>query len=206
MRFNSKVSGFPWRRWHVISALVVMPVFLVGHFAFLARLGQGFSVDGFAGMGMLPLNVIMAPVFYGPALFFMFSSLVLFYEGQSNIFTFVTLENTVYTLFRASGVGIVLLIIATFFLQKNLLLLPTLITLTTEDVAEFVNLSATFVIHVLLVILAAFVFGVSLWKVLLRFGLIRKRLTQRLALCIGLLLALGLMGVELGLLIKGGIL
>lgn len=206
MRFSSKVSGFPWRRWHFISALVVMPVFLLGHFVFLSKLGQGLSVDGFAGMGMLPLNVVMAPVFYGPALFFMFSSLVLFYEGQNNIFTFVTLENSVYTLFRASGVGIVLLILSTFFLQINLLLLPTLITFSARDVADFMNLSATFVIHVLLVILAAFVLGVSLWKGLLRFGFLHKQSTQRWALYIGLLLAFGLMGVELGLLIKGGVL
>lgn len=206
MRFNSKVASFPWRRWHLISALVVMPVFLLGHFVFLTKLSQGISVDGFSGMGWLPLNVIMAPVFYGPALFFMFSSLVLFYEGQNNIFTFVTLENSVYTLFRASSVGIVLLILTTFFLQKNLLLLPTLMTFNAHDVADFVNLSVTFVIHVLLVMLAAFVLGVSLWKSVLRFGLLQKHHSQRLALYIGLLLALGLIGMELGLLIKGGIL
>lgn len=196
---------FPWRRWHLICALVVLPLFLTGHFVFLFELTRETSIENMPGLGATPINLWLAPVFYLSSAFFLFSSVVVFHEGQSNIFNYVSPENLVYTLFRASCVGIVLLVAVLFFSGKALLVYPSLIVFGKEDVSEFLTLSHSFVLHLSLVVLSAFVLGVSLWKMILRSGFLKKVRSQRLFLWVGLLFGASLVLMDFGLLVKGGV-
>lgn len=172
MQLSSNHNVLWWRRTHLFSAVVVPSAFLAGYFSFL----QNPSLTLF--------------FFYLPALFFMLSSLVFFYEGKSNFFTYPTLENIIYTLFRFGCVAVTWLFIALVVVKKSPFIFPSNDFFSTREATWFLSPWNSHVLYFGLSVVSAFVVGVGLWKIMMSFGLLATHHAQRVGLHVALLIFL----------------
>lgn len=170
MPLNFNHRALLWRRLHLFSAVLALSAFLVGYFL----LRQDFS-----------LSLVF---FYGPAVFFMPSSLVFFHVGQSNFFNYPSLQNITYTLFRFACVGVTVFFVVLALIKKSPLIFPqdSFFALSRADL--LLRLWSPSLLYLGLSVLSAFVVAVGAWKILMSFGLLSSHRAQNVALKAALIL------------------